>query len=265
MKMFFNLNRVAVVLAGLCTIALSAGVGNAGPITHTFGQLPADATFGGDGIRNNPAAITTIVDGASTITLGLIATQRKTANAGITDSEGVDGSGIYNVNAGVYDGTAANDPVKAAAELDFARWSFSYYINVVGGGVDDYAFDLQYDFDPGTGTSSGELGSIRFAPAAASYLIQDSWNLGMDFLSGVPTLLAGVTLPTSPVTSFDATVNGEYSFSLIAYNRNNLNNPLGASSMVVNAVPEPATLAMFALLTVGAAGAYRRKKRVAAC
>ncbi len=61
------------------------------PKFDSFGPLPA-ATYGGTGIPNDPSAITTIVDGSNTITLGLTATPRY-YNPAIKN----DGAGTFSV------------------------------------------------------------------------------------------------------------------------------------------------------------------------
>lgn len=263
MKTFFNSSRAlraAVVFAGLVVVASSSVVGNAGTI-HSFGPL-AGATFGGSGIASNPVAISTITDGRKTITLGLAATQRFDANAGITGVAGSNNSGIYYANAGVYDGL----PQSGTNESNFARWSFSYYIGVEGGKASDYLYRLYYDTNPGVNTTTG-LGYINI-PSLLESGYQNSLNLGFAYLSNPLAVFGGVTKPTFP--SFDPNARGQYSFSLVAYRKAGFfGTTYGAqvgegTSMVVNTVPEPATLAMFSILTIGAAGAYRRRKKLVA-
>ena len=66
------------------------------PEFTTFGPLPG-ATFGGSGIPNDAVAITTIVDGTTTITLGLTAHQRF-ASPAVTNN----GAGVFTAQAGVF-------------------------------------------------------------------------------------------------------------------------------------------------------------------
>lgn len=261
MMMFCSLSRSAVVLAGLCVLSLSAGVGNAGIISpeySTFGSLPA-ASFGGSGIDNNSVAIRTIKMGTKTITLGLTATSRYGSPA-----VGNNGAGVFTAQVGE-DSSAAG----------YAGWNFNYYINVAGGNNSDYRYKLFYDADPGVGTDSTALGVLNI-PSLSELNYQNSMNLGFGYLkTGTTTVLFLGTIAAPGVTKpafsfFDPTVSGQYSFSLVAYAKAGLmgyGDPLGRSSITVNvsAVPEPATMVMFSLLTVGAAGAYRRKQRVAAC
>lgn len=120
MKMFFNLNRVAVVLACLCTVALTASVVNAGAISpdfDTFGTLTG-ATFGGSGIANNAVAITTIDGGSgNTFKLGLTAHARFSEPV-VTN----DGAGTFSAAAGGF-----------SSNPSLSRWNFAYYVEVVTG------------------------------------------------------------------------------------------------------------------------------------
>mgnify|MGYP003111619153 CR=1 FL=1 len=250
MKTFFNVNGAAVVLAGLCVL-LSAGVGNAGvlnPEFDDFGSLPA-ATFGGSGIPNNAVAITTISNSGKTITLGLTATQRY-SNPPVTNN----GAGVFSAELG-----------EDSSNAGYARWNFNYYINVTPGAAGDYRYRLFYDMDPGVGTSDDELGVINI-PSLSALQYQNSLNLGFGYLS-TGTGIFGVSEPT--YNSFNPNASGQYTFSLVAYEKVGgfgYGEELGRSTIIVNTVPEPATLAMFSLLAIGAAGAYRRRKsRVAVC
>ncbi len=96
--------------------------------------------------------------------------------------------------------------------------------------------------------------------------LQDSLNLGFGGLNG--NFNFGYVASPPVGLSFNPNADGEYSFALIAIKGNA---ELGRTEMLVNAVPvnavpEPATMIMFSMLAVGAAGAYRRRtKRAAAC
>ncbi len=251
MKMLFDFNLAVRSLAAVGMLALSAGVVQAGHITpsfDTFGTL-AGATFNGtpvsSGIPNDAVAITTVDDGAgNSFKLGLTAHERFSE-----PDVGNDGAGTF---------TALSGGFSTAPSL--ARWNFAYYVEVLTGSVAGNTFNLLYDFDPAANTLQTALGNVDVTAAISSAApFQDSQNLGFGFLAGTPPF-PEITPPA--FSTFNPNANGEYSFALIATDAQGAE--LGRSAILVNTVPEPATMAMFSLLTVGAAGAYRRKKRAAA-
>lgn len=231
-------------------LATLAGVVQAAPITPTFdsfGDLPA-ATFGGAGIPNDAVAITTIVDGPNTVTLGLTAHERFAE-----PPVGNNGAGTFSALAGGFPGDSS-----------LARWNFAFYIDIAGGGTfADYAFDLLYDLDPASGTDAADHGVIDFnavltaaaIPLASVTLVEDSQNSGFGYLSaGVP----GVTPPT--FTPFDPAATGQYTFALRAFDV--AGNSLGESAIQVNTVPEPISAALFGIGAAGmAVGGFRRRRR----
>jgi PEP-CTERM motif len=231
-------------------VALMAGATQAAPVTPSFdvfGSLPA-ATFGGSGIPNDAVAITTIISGNDTITLGLTATQRF-----FNPALGNDGAGTFSAGAGANFGL----PPSTSTNLG-ATWNFNYYIDIQGGGtIADYNIELLYDFDPGAATDEASLGSIDFNVAGAGglSLLQDSQNLLFAFLGGVP-VIPGITPPGG---AFDPFAAGEYSFALRVGAIGG--GQLGQSAINVNvvAVPEPGTIAIFGLGLV-ALGLIRRRK-----
>lgn len=184
------------LLPGLVAIALclsSAPTVSAIIITPagtSFGSLPA-ATFGGSGIPNDDVQIANI----GNLTLGLTATPRY-ANPAVTNN----GNGTFYANAG--DDTANGQPA-------YAQWNFDFYVN---GLADGQSVKLFYD---NNGSGGNDVTSFFALP---NY--QDSWNLGMGFLSG------GI---------FDPNANGEYGFALVAYANTEAGAvELGRSAILVN-------------------------------
>ena len=241
MKMFrtARLETFAIALVALSTQA------GAQPLTPTgvFGSQPT-MTFGGTGIPNN-AVMTNSNEVALGVTLGLTATQRCGligCNPALTN----DGNGTFYTSAG----TDFNPPSPANP---YATWNFGFYIG--GANASQYNYKIFYDFNPASGNS--DYGNLSIAPVPT----QNSWNLGMDFLSA-PSVLPGSIFP--PPGTFDPNAPGEYSIGLIAY-RNELTGGLtevGRTSIQVNTtVPEPSTYVLMASGLAALAFVSKRRNR----
>ena len=195
----------------------------------SFANLPG-ATFGGSGIPTNPTAITRY----NSLTLGLSATQRF-----VGPNLGNDGAGTFFANAGV-----AGTPPRAT-------WNFNFYVNdsaqtLAANGL---TYQLLYDFNPGVGTDSSEMGVLSFSGTNAN-TIQGSENLTFNYL----------TLgPNAPDGSFNPFATGQYSFALIAFDGGR---EVARSAIKVNVgeVPEPGIFALLGLGMTGLMVARRRKQ-----
>jgi len=243
---FSGLNvTIAAGVAALCVTA-GATAGGIEPSFDVFGELP-EATWGGTGIPNDNVAITTIIDGGNTITLGLASHGR------FSETISNDGAGTFTAAPGLNtEGSAVG-----------AKWNFNFFIDIEGGGTfADYEFELKYDFDPAANTPEDDHGVLNFNDAidvdpnvVPSDLtrIEGSQNLNFGFL-------ADNSLPfiTAPGGSFDPFALGEYSFGLFAYDADG--NELGHSGIHVQVVPLPAPVFLGAAGLAGVVIVRRRYK-----
>src|ERR1039458_2818312 len=177
MKRFLLLTSASVIVAGPAAFALPVT-----PTYTTFGSLPA-ATFNGAGNPNNAVAITTIVDGANTITLGLEAQQRY-LNPPLANN----GAGVFTASPG------AN--LQGPGPTLGSTWNYDFYANVAGpGSVANYTFELLYSFLPNvapTGVINLNNANIAVGGSPTVKTLQDSENLMFGFLA---TPVAGVIAP----------------------------------------------------------------------
>lgn len=239
---------------------------NAAPVILSFDEVGelSEATFGGSGIPNSQVA-QTVFEGPAiqtgtrprpgpTITLGLSAHGRY---ENVLD--GTDGAGTY------YASTGSNTP--PGSSIEGATWNFNYFIDIDGGtfGI-PLDFNLYYDFDSAVGNDLSTHGVLNIADAFALFQIppvsqtrvEGSENLLFGFLGASSSF---ITAPSS-VTAFDPNAEGEYTFALVASDSQGAEVARTAIRVVVESVqvPEPSTLAIFALGMIGLA-ARRFKKQ----
>lgn len=221
-----------LTIACLLTSALVATA----TTTTTFGTL-SGATWGGSGIDNNNAEITTItvVDPftqGDTVTLGLEANPRSTP--GIL---GNNGAGTYFANPG-----------SAAGHPTLANWNIGFFIGSAPNlTLSRYSFTLSYGLEGGSSFTFNPMliGDNTGAPNSA----QNSENLGFGFLS-------------TPIGGFNPNASGTYDFTLSAYLGTTLLGSDSAKVVVGNGVPDGGnTMAMLGFAACGLLALKRLSNR----
>ena len=173
-----------------------------------------------------------------------------------------DGAGTYYASAGRYvPGTLG------CSDQNWATWSFNFYINDAGN-LNNYGLFYELTpggpfgevFIPGTALVGGPYSNASGHPADG--IAENSWNLSMGFLSGIP-VTAGVTPPAG---LFNYNAPGEYQFGLLLVGANgnplyDQNHALEGASMIVDVTPEPATLVLLGTGLLGIGGVIRRRRK----
>lgn len=227
-------------------LVLLAGVASAQavvitPTYTTFAYLTpaqlAAITFTGSGINNaGPVAVTTFASVApapvSGVTMALSATPRV--------SGAFTGAPVADNGAGTYFAQTGASP---AAGSNNAGWNFNFALL---GDTRGLTFEFFADTDPGVGTNVLSLPTVNAfftGGAASAQNTQGSTNLGF--------------APWDTNFTFDPNVQGEYTFSLRAFDGASL---VGEVAMQVNVVPEPEAygLALAGMAVVGFFGLRRK-------
>ena len=242
-------------LAALVALITAPGIGSAFTVYDGFGPFP-NASFGGTGIPNDAvAASKQIIDGDTTITIALNATERY-SNPPVGDN----GAGIFYATPGQNCGVAT-DPVGCPSANQGALWNWNYYIGITSGSgkvLKDYQIDIWYDLNPAGPTaccSTAGLGRIDVTGLLTFYnsfsvLEQGSENLLFNYLNtGVPPFI------TAPGGAFNPNALGNYQFAITVSTGSF---PLDSVAMEVQVIPVPAAAWLFGS-ALGLFGVMRRR------
>jgi len=240
-------------LAAVAALLVAPGISSAFTVYDGFGPFP-NATFGGSGIPNDAvAASKQIIDGDTTITIAMNATERY-SNPAVGDN----GAGIFYATPGSNTGGAGESPTTGAL------WNWNYYIGITsdsGKVLKDYQIDIWYDFNPAGPTgccSTAGLGRINVTQALTlatsnATLLEGSENLLFSYLAAPP-------LPTSlyltpPGGAFNPNALGNYQFAITVGSGGF---PLDSVAMEVQVIPVPAAAWLFGS-ALGLFGVMRRR------
>lgn len=239
---------------GMLTILLtvSSFIANAGVIEYdNFGQF--NSYDPGSGIPNDAVATTNFDFLGETFTLGLTATER-CGNPEVTN----DGAGTFTASAG------SNIPY--CSGIEGASWNFGYFFGMAGNVFSDFddllsslsnenfMVKLSYDVDP---SNNEDYGVFKLSDFLAFYPdnseMEDSQNMMFGWLSNPAYVLPAIG-------NFNPNSAGTYNFRMDAMYGQDMMSTVAIDVDVVG-VPEPSTLAIFALGMIGLISRQLKKQR----
>jgi hypothetical protein len=257
-----KLNIVALLVGSFLSASASANL--------LFDQDVTNEYFNGSGISNGSFTI----DRENGIELGLRGKLRHNATGLPENTFNSNGDGTYSFDAGVA-------PTQSAST---AVWSFEWSINSNidgnGGDLDDYTYILGLDSDPTAAISMFEFDPINglnpnFGVVVWDHAIGDNTTVNgggvvATSVSEYADLIATNNIAQNSwkphwfIPGFDPTVDGTYDFSLTAFDLNGAQ--ASSTSIQINVgagatvVPEPSTIAIFALGIIGLASRRFKKQ-----
>ncbi|MCA9232290.1 MAG: PEP-CTERM sorting domain-containing protein [Planctomycetales bacterium] len=250
-----KINKLALIIVAIATVSM---------LSHAqagFDQnVTPDVIFGSGNVNGS---FTT--DQSNGVELGLRGKLRHNGSGFAENTFNSDGAGFYTFQAGV----------APTQSFPTAEWSFEWSINTNWDGssswnLADLDYALSLDTDPGPGTNFTTFDPINDgSPAFWDHSIGDnSTNAATDSIATDATDYANLIAANNVAQNswkphwffspFDPTLSGVYTITLTAFDGATT---VASSSININVVPEPTTLALgLSSLAVVAIGRRNRRK-----
>ncbi len=259
--MNWNVRRVASACLALSSLVLLAQVSTSATL---YDQNVTPGILFGSGNANG--AFT--VDQANGIELGLRGKLRHDATGAPQNVFNSNGDGTYTFQTGVAPTQSFPTGVWSI------EWSINTdYLGTSGLNLDDLTYELSFDSDPSSGTVFSTFDPINgINPSSASVFWDhaigdnsstDATNFVATDATDYANLVAANNVAQNSwkahwmIPGFDPTVAGEYTVTLSAFDGLS---QLASSSIVINAIPEPATLAIAGLAGLFGSAVYLRRR-----
>lgn len=258
--------KVRTVSAANGVFAVLLGVLSAGQAFSTtlYDQNVTPGILFGSGNANGSFTI----DQANGIELGLRGKLRHDATGQPQNIFNSNGDGSYTFKSGVAPTQSSPTGVWSI------EWSINTdYLGTSGLALNDLRYELSLDTDPSSGVSFSTFDPINGTNPNTSTVYWDhaigdngdtaatNFNASdeVDYASLIDTYNVAQNSWKAHwiIPGFDPTVNGEYTVSLTAFDGMTA---LASSSIVINAVPEPGTIALVGLSSLFGSAVYLRRR-----